>query len=163
MVPASADGWRWALLIGAAPVLYAVFVRLRLPESVRFLESRGRHDEAEPLVRRFRNLRGAQRRDRRNHNGIPPRCAPGSAELWAPRATPLLAALWAGLVLCEFLLLRRVAKIWLPTILVASGFSLVRSFGFTLLVQLRAAARLCTSRQYLIEKYGGGVRRWPYS
>jgi putative MFS transporter len=46
-------GWRWALAIGAIPALYAVFVRRALPESVRFLESKGRFDEAERTVAAF--------------------------------------------------------------------------------------------------------------
>jgi putative MFS transporter len=48
-----AGGWRWALVVGAVPALYAVFVRRSLPESIRFLESRGRFDEAEEAVRAF--------------------------------------------------------------------------------------------------------------
>ncbi len=32
VVPASPDGWRWALALGAAPALYAVVVRRGLPE-----------------------------------------------------------------------------------------------------------------------------------
>src|SRR3712207_4802926 len=53
VVPRSDDGWRWALAIGAVPALYAVVVRRGLPESVRFLETRGRVAEAEAAVRRF--------------------------------------------------------------------------------------------------------------
>ncbi|MDR3360771.1 MAG: MFS transporter, partial [Bifidobacteriaceae bacterium] len=48
-----ASGWRWALAIGAAPALYAVFVRRALPESVRFLEAKGRLAEAEAAVQAF--------------------------------------------------------------------------------------------------------------
>ncbi|WP_226345713.1 MFS transporter [Agilicoccus flavus] len=53
VVPSSPDGWRWALAVGIVPTLYAVVVRFGLPESVRFLESKGRHDEAEAAVRSF--------------------------------------------------------------------------------------------------------------
>src|SRR4051794_27113749 len=53
VVPRSDAGWRWALALGALPALYAVVVRRGLPESVRFLELRGRVDEAEAAVRRF--------------------------------------------------------------------------------------------------------------
>ncbi|MFC6258997.1 MFS transporter, partial [Kocuria oceani] len=42
VVPTSPDGWRWALVVGLVPAAYAVVVRRALPESVRFLESRGR-------------------------------------------------------------------------------------------------------------------------
>lgn len=53
VVPHGDTGWRWALALGAVPALYAVVVRRGLPESVRFLESRRRHDEAEAVVRAF--------------------------------------------------------------------------------------------------------------
>jgi MFS transporter, putative metabolite:H+ symporter len=45
------------------------------------------------------------------------------------------------------------AFIWLPTILVASGFSLVRSFGFTLIITLAQLPGYAASA-YLIEKWG---------
>ncbi len=53
VVPASANGWRWALAVGIVPTIYAVIVRWGLPESVRFLELKGRNDEAEAVVRSF--------------------------------------------------------------------------------------------------------------
>ncbi|WP_087508826.1 MFS transporter [Cellulomonas iranensis] len=71
VVPSGDDGWRWALALGALPALYAVVVRRGLPESVRFLQSRGRHAEAERVVADFEGSRavghdgrtGAQVRD----------------------------------------------------------------------------------------------------
>lgn len=53
LVPASENGWRWALALGAVPAIWAIVVRLHLPESVRFLESKGRHAEAEAAVADF--------------------------------------------------------------------------------------------------------------
>ena len=53
VVPSSANGWRWAFAIGMVPAAYAIVVRWKLPESVRFLERRGRTAEAEAAVRRF--------------------------------------------------------------------------------------------------------------
>src|SRR3982751_1156512 len=58
LVPRSDAGWRWALALGALPALYAVAVRRGLPESVRFLEMRGRTGEAEAAVRRFEDADG---------------------------------------------------------------------------------------------------------
>ena len=46
-------GWRWALAVGLVPAAYSLVVRWGMPESVRFLEQKGRHDEAEPCVRSF--------------------------------------------------------------------------------------------------------------
>ena len=53
VVPLSDDGWRWAFALGAVPALYSAVVRFGLPESVRFLERRGRVEEAERTVRSF--------------------------------------------------------------------------------------------------------------
>ena len=50
LVPANENGWRWALAVGIVPTLYAIVVRLGLPESVRFLEGKGRFEEAEASV-----------------------------------------------------------------------------------------------------------------
>ena len=68
VIPNTGDwGWRWALLIGALPLLYAIVTRIHIPESVRFLESKGREDEAEQAVR-YMGPRG--RADERVFSGL---------------------------------------------------------------------------------------------
>jgi putative MFS transporter len=44
VVASGENGWRWALALGMVPAAYAIVVRLGLPESVRFLEGKGRVD-----------------------------------------------------------------------------------------------------------------------
>src|SRR5699024_10136718 len=51
-------GWRWALVIGLVPALYSLVIRLGMPESVRFLEQKGRHEEAEQVVRELESAAG---------------------------------------------------------------------------------------------------------
>ena len=48
-----ANGWRWALAIGLIPAIYSLVIRMGTPESVRFLESVGKHDQARQVVERF--------------------------------------------------------------------------------------------------------------
>ncbi|MCR6032745.1 MFS transporter [Nocardioides sp. zg-579] len=146
VVPASDDGWRWALALGALPVAYAVVVRRGLPESVRFLESRGRHDEAEAAVRRFEAAAGIPAPPASEPPSEPPSDpaqpqverseprAPGPRALWgAPHATRTAAlwAVWFGINFSYY-----GAFIWIPSLLVADGMDLVRSFGFTLVITL---------------------------
>ncbi|HEU0256244.1 MAG TPA: MFS transporter [Microbacteriaceae bacterium] len=50
VIPASSAGWRWAFALGAVPAAYAIVVRLRLPESARWLARRGRHAEADRVT-----------------------------------------------------------------------------------------------------------------
>jgi putative MFS transporter len=47
------DGWRWMLLSGAVPAFLFLLMRAGVPESPRWLASRGRLDEATAIVRRY--------------------------------------------------------------------------------------------------------------
>ncbi len=136
VVPLSDNGWRWALAIGALPAAYSVVVRLGLPESVRFLERQGRFVEAEAAVRRFEQSAGVvsphEPAPELAHSATEP--APSPAALWRPgrrRHTASLWTVWFGVNFSYY-----GAFIWIPTLLVASGMDLVRSFGFTLIITL---------------------------
>ena len=48
--PLGLDGWRWVVLIGCLSALAAWYIRLRLPESPRWLAERGRLAEADAIV-----------------------------------------------------------------------------------------------------------------
>jgi putative MFS transporter len=155
VVPRSENGWRWALALGAVPALYAVVVRLRLPESVRFLESRGRDAEAETVVQRFEAAAGQRRVAVPEQDDVSLTVESGSANrvtaLWSPALRRRTGAVWAVWFLVNFSYYG--AFIWLPTILVASGFSLVRSFGYTLLITLAQLPGYAASA-LLVERWG---------
>ena len=148
VVPASENGWRWALFLGIVPALYAVVVRAGLPESVRFLESRGRTAQAEAAVRSFEAASGVA--------PVPSPVAqvqsrPSWSALWDRSLRRRSAALWVTWFGVNFSYYG--AFIWIPSLLVADGFSLTKSFGFTLVITLAqlpgyAAAAL------LIERWG---------
>jgi len=141
-------GWRWALLVGAVPALYAVAVRFRMPESVRFLERQGRFDEAEAVVHSLETEAGVAApataaADQGGTTGELGAAAGGQASsgiwqrlaaLWAPGRKRITAALWAVWFCVNFSYYG--AFIWIPSILVASGFELVNSFQFTLIITL---------------------------
>jgi putative MFS transporter len=148
VVPVSDDGWRWALALGAVPAAYAVVVRRALPESVRFLELRGRVDEAEAAVRRFEDAAGVE--------AVPspppaPQPTAGPGALWGRAIRARTAALWTVWFCINFAYYG--AFIWLPTLLVASGFTLVKSFGFTLLITLAQLPGYAVAA-FLIERWG---------
>ncbi|MFC5062640.1 MFS transporter [Actinomycetospora atypica] len=48
---AGVEGWRWLLVAGSLGALFVIVMRRVLPESPRWLESRGRPEEAERVVR----------------------------------------------------------------------------------------------------------------
>ncbi|MFF3178656.1 MFS transporter [Rhodococcus pyridinivorans] len=137
VVPAGDNGWRWALAVGLVPAAYALVVRFGLPESVRYLESRGRHAEAEAIVRDYERSAGVTAvPDDDEQPGRPvaevERVPRGS--VWAPNLRRRTAALWIVWFGINFSYYG--AFIWLPSLLVAQGFDLVTSFGYTLLITL---------------------------
>jgi putative MFS transporter len=153
VIPASENGWRWALLAGAIPAVWAVVIRWRLPESVRFLESRGRYDEAERSVRQFEQSAGI---------APPPTEAPAVpapargararvADLFAPALRRRTLAVWLVWFTVNFSYYG--AFIWLPSLLVAAGFPLVRSFEYTLLITLAQLPGYAASA-WLVERWG---------
>lgn len=157
VVPSGDDGWRWALALGAVPAVYAVIVRLGLPESVRFLERAGRTQEAEAAVRSFERSAGVEAPKAVADAPAAPTTEVaveeqrGIGALWGPAYRVRTAALWAVWFLVNFAYYG--AFIWLPTLLVASGMSMVRSFGYTLVI---TAAQLpgYAVAAVLIEKWG---------
>ncbi|AZH83252.1 MFS transporter [Plantibacter sp. PA-3-X8] len=157
VVPTSDDGWRWALAIGALPAVYAAIVRTRLPESVRFLESRGRHREAETVVREFEASAGVAHPEPAvdTTTDTPVSAGLSAGErlrgLWVPTHRRDTGSLWIVWFCVNFSYYG--AFIWIPTILVASGFSLVRSFGFTLIITLAQIPGYAVSA-WLIEAWG---------
>ena len=155
VIPTSDDGWRWALALGAVPAVWAIFVRLRLPESVRFLEAKGRHAEAEKVVAEFEDAAGV---------ATPPVAAEAPepvvtaerpiATLFGPRLRRRTISLWLVWFCVNFAYYG--AFIWLPTLLVAQGFSLVRSFEYTLIITLAQLPGYAASA-WLVEKWGRRV------
>jgi putative MFS transporter len=148
VVPRGDAGWRWALALGALPAAYAVVVRRRLPESVRFLELRGRTAEAEAAVRRFEAAAGVGPVPSPEPTPVP---VARARELWAPGLRRRTAALWIVWFCVNFSYYG--AFIWLPSLLFDSGLSLVRSFGFTLVITLAQLPGYAVAA-WLIEAWG---------
>lgn len=132
VIPNTGDwGWRWALLIGALPLLYAVVTRAHIPESVRFLESKGREGEAEQAVRYFEQA-----------SGVAPVASPKAEPLPAIRTRELFGhqylartvAIWLTWFFVNFSYYG--AFTWMPSLLADQFGSLTSSFGYTLIISL---------------------------
>jgi putative MFS transporter len=148
VVPTSDNGWRWALFLGVVPAAYAAFVRSNLPESVRFLESKGRTEEAEAAVRVYE---AASDVAPVRSPVLPPKPAPPWSDLWGAGLRTRTTALWLTWFGVNFSYYG--AFIWIPSLLVAQGYSLTRSFAFTLIITL-AQLPGYGAAAVLVEKWG---------
>ncbi|GAB2451153.1 putative MFS transporter [Conyzicola lurida] len=155
VIPTSDNGWRWALALGAVPAVWAIVVRLRLPESVRFLEAKGRHTEAEKIVRDFEDAAGVTAPPATTDAPEPAVSSDRPiATLFGARLRRRTISLWLVWFCVNFAYYG--AFIWLPTLLVAQGFSLVRSFEYTLIITLAQLPGYAVSA-WLVEKWGRRV------
>lgn len=158
VVAGSDNGWRWGLALGAVPALYALVIRWKMPESVRFLESRNRTDEAEAVVRSFEEAADPgelARIDAERHASASAATTTTADEeghsIFSRPFIGRTAALWIvwfGVSLSYYGVFT-----WIPSLLVADGFTLVRSFSFTLIITLAQLPGYAAAA-WLIEAWG---------
>lgn len=154
VVGSSENGWRFALAFGCIPAAYAAVVRLGLPESVRYLVSRGRREEAQQVVESFersRPLRASSETTQAIIEESPDLGAQAATSIWSPALKRRTGALWV-IWFCVNLAYYG-AFIWIPSLLVAAGFDLVKSFTFTLIMTLAQLPGYAVSA-WLIEAWG---------
>ncbi|SOE98423.1 MFS transporter, putative metabolite:H+ symporter [Burkholderia sp. OK233] len=137
-----AFGWRAMFVLGGFGALGVWYARKSLPESPRWLDSVGRHAEADAILSRIESEVTEAR-------GGEPLLPPAVAKTPGQAATLLsFGSLFSGtmlqrlivgcvtLVVINTLLYGFVT--WLPTFFVHQGFSIARSFGFALVMSLGA-------------------------
>ncbi|HEY1924267.1 MAG TPA: MFS transporter [Candidatus Acidoferrum sp.] len=148
-------GWRWVVLIGSGGALLTWWFRRHLPESPRWLASRGRTAEAESVLaalesESFANLDEKHLADslasRTPHDtGLGAGDAAGGGAAVAPDAerisfAELFRAPYLGrtLMMIFFQALQTVGFYgfanWAPTFLLKRGFSLLHSLEYTMLI-----------------------------
>ena len=116
-------GWRMALIISALPAFYALYLRLKLPDSPAF--------SAKKTEKRtiFQNMK----------------------EVWSKeyaRSTFVLWVLWFTVVFSYYGMF-----LWLPSVMVMKGFSMIQSFEYVLIMTL-AQLPGYYSAAWLIERMG---------
>ncbi len=119
-----AFGWRLALILSALPAFYALYLRIHLPDSPRF---------------------AAVSKSERTPVGE------GLAKLWSgeyAKRTLMLWIVWFCVVFSYYGMF-----LWLPSVMVLKGFSMVQSFGYVLIMTI-AQLPGYFSAAWLIEKKG---------
>ncbi len=116
-------GWRVALIITALPALYAIYLRRKLPDSPKFVE------EGQPQQSVIEKLK----------------------TLWSKkyvRRTLMLWIVWFTVVFSYYGMF-----LWLPSVMVLKGFTLIKSFKYVLIMTLAQLPGYFTAA-WLIERAG---------
>ena len=146
-------GWRMAFFVGGVPALFAAFFRMAVPESPRYLESVGKTSESEDLLMTMEkqaNITSQVKADPSASDKLA-HIKASFLDLWGKeyiRSTIVLWVIWFGINFGYYGFV-----LWTPSLLVAKGFTLTKSFEFTLIMCL-AQLPGYFSAAYLIEKVG---------
>src|SRR6185437_15007493 len=121
-------GWRYMFVIVGVGALFVWLLRKNMPESPRWLESQGRFEEADRIVRTFETEVGRTEPVRQSAAQVPKEPVPISIVF----SRPLLMRTSVGILLnvvmgfCLYGFLG-----WLPTFFVKQGFSIASSLEWT--------------------------------
>ncbi len=149
-------GWRGAFVALGVPAVFLLIVRRVVPESPRWLESKGRMDEARALMAgieaKVARAFGAALPDVVETAEVDEPCGPGGiSALWRgqyARRTAMLWLLWFFALLGFYGL-----TTWLSALLQQAGFGVASSVEYTLLISLAGIPGFLTAA-WLVEAWG---------
>jgi putative MFS transporter len=129
-------GWRAIYWVGVIPAVLTVYVRFGMPESVRFLLSRGKVQEAGAIAHDL-----AEKAGMGDVELVPPPLVQGQIKVSFGDQLTTLSTVWGAMLMlsffyfCSFIQTFGV-NAWLPAIFVRQGFRLTTSFWYTLMIMV---------------------------
>ena len=132
-------GWKIAFVIGTLPALYVFLIRLHMPESVRYLLSQNKVEEAKDIILSLEKKLGVVSQPFEGEltpveKGQVKEETPRFTKLWNRQfrmRTLMLWLAWFGIVFSYYGIF-----MWLPSIVFAQGFAVVKTFEYVLIMTL---------------------------
>jgi MFS family permease len=132
-------GWRMVLLMGFLPILLVPVLAIYLPESIRFLASKGRYDDAVKEIRKVEKAARVAPFNWTQKTLVPPAVeAAGSVrDLFSPKLITMTILVWMTYLVT--IMTNTGLGFWVPTLMIKAGFSMVRSYSFSAVQSIGAS------------------------
>ena len=131
-------GWQIAFVLGTLPALYVFLIRLHMPESIRYLLSKDRIEEAKEIILMLEKKLNVKSEDFTGKltpaelgQGV---AQPGFKTLWSSamaKRTLMLWLAWFGIVYSYYGIF-----MWLPSIVFQQGFAVVKTVEYVLIMTI---------------------------
>ena len=128
------QGWRPAMFLGVVSVLIAILVYKFLPESIRFLISKGYQTQVRAAVARIHFISDTAVSEMDTREISQPEISRDQPGIWSAKYARITTSLWILWTSLNFLY--QGAYIWLPTLLATVKVSEGRSYVLTMLISL---------------------------
>jgi MFS transporter, putative metabolite:H+ symporter len=158
IIPKFENGWKIAFFIGFLPAFYTFYLRKSIPESARYLQSKGKTEEARNVVRWLEKESGVETAVLDQEGNLASPKVPLN-ELWKGkyvRRTLMLWILWFAMVYSYYGIFT-----WLPSLLVSSGHEVVKSFRYVLIITLAQIPGYFTAA-LLVDRIGRKATLVPF-
>ena len=153
-------GWRPMFIIAGVGSLIVWYLRKRLPESPRWLESQGRSAEAEALMQSIEKEAAACRRPAGAGDRARCRCRPPSAMLQPPILQRMIVGSWV-LITINTLIFGFV--IFLPQFFPRQGLTITNSLAYTLVLSIASLVGCALGAWSRTPSAGAGALSAPRS
>ncbi|NHN88463.1 MFS transporter [Acetobacter conturbans] len=135
LIPGSVEGWRVALVLTSCPVVMLLWWRRALPESPRWLEKNGQIQSAHTILCKIEKATGVSSPEYPTAPDTPEKRPSFSEQILRFRTkklrklTLMIWSLWIAVTFSYYAFFS-----WLPTLLIARGFTVAHSFGFSIAI-----------------------------
>ncbi|WAH37136.1 MFS transporter [Alicyclobacillus dauci] len=140
VVPTGPDGWRWVFVLGAAGLIVAILILSHLPESPRWLEIKGRVEQAERILKgletQIESHIGRALPEPKDLEPVTMSEKVPISELFSRefrKRTIVLSVVWILAILGFYGF-----TAWVPTLLVEHGYTVVKSLTFSSIISIGA-------------------------
>ncbi|WP_347449303.1 MFS transporter [Pantoea stewartii] len=143
IIPEFDDGWRYAQMLTALPIVMLLWWRRSLPESPRFLINKGHIDEARTIVEKLEKqviastgkdlppIKEIERGESYPYSLPPQGVRQSLLIMFSTSMRRQKTIIWFVVTFCYYGFFA-----WIPSLLVDRGFTVTRSFGFSIIIYL---------------------------